>query len=59
MWQKIKCYFGFHSLVVSLEEQKRLDDAMKTPFGKFMQLDTLSNGKKIVFKICKHCGKKI
>lgn len=54
--QKLKCFFGFHDLVVSAHEQALLDEAMKTDWGRLVQLDTLSDGTKVVFKICRICG---
>ena len=54
--QKIKCFFGFHNLVVSVEEQKLLDEAMKNPIAQLCGLNRTFDGKEIIFKICKHCG---
>jgi hypothetical protein len=56
--QKLKCFFGFHDLIVSEEEQKRLDDAMKEPFNQMIGLNRMSDGTEIIFKICTKCGAK-
>lgn len=56
--QKIKCFFGFHDLIVSEDEQRLLEEAIKTPVGMLMRLDQLHDGTKLVFKICTRCGAK-
>lgn len=55
---KIKCFFGFHNLIVSEAEQKLLNDAMKDPFARALGLNRLSDGTEIVFKVCTKCGAK-
>lgn len=54
--RKVKCFFGFHELVVDEPAQKLLDEEMKNPFAVMIGLNRLSDGTVIVFKECKHCG---
>lgn len=54
--QRVKCFFGFHHLVVSEEEQKRLEEAMKNPMAVLFGVDRLSDGSKIIFQKCLRCG---
>lgn len=56
--QRLKCRFGFHSLVVSQEEQRLLEEVMSHALARVFKLDTLSDGTKVMFKKCKYCGAK-
>lgn len=56
--QKLKCFFGFHDLVVSEKEMEVLRKAAATPFGVLCGIDRMCDGRPVVFKVCTKCGAK-